>query len=335
VLEVVREAYPHDPSESVVHNEVWCLYDSQITSQEDGWFTPPFDQWADERLLSNALPLLEDEPPGSSVPSTQVDWEGLRRFTYFSAFPMPVETVAKPHFEKVIFTVRKHMRHLALQPGCSMPARTPHGPPGQDACLDLIDEAINWCSEREGTLAAAKQHIDDLEPRVQQKLKDGWTPPRTDLAQDAVATPATTGKRRKRTEVPDDYEANIRIKQFLEQHPGAPIREVVEAVGLSAGKVSVMDAWRREMGRREAAKKPAKKADRPLTKEMLACIGKEDNTDDVDARIDAEEAVWRETVEAADPQERARLHAMPEHERKELIEAVANQQADRITERRG
>jgi hypothetical protein len=63
------------------------------------------------------------------------------------------------------------------------------------------------------TLAVAKQQLDDLERWLRQKVE-------------GEASPATTVKQRKRAERPDDYEINIRINQYLDQHPGAPIRDV-------------------------------------------------------------------------------------------------------------
>jgi hypothetical protein len=93
-----------------------------------------------------------------------------------------------------------------------------------------------------------------------------------------------------------------------------------------------MDAWRREMARRKAAKTPTKKDARPLTGEMLACIGKEDNMNDVDARIDAEEATWRRIIEEAGEQQRAELHALNPDQRRRLIEAAREHYADRLAD---
>lgn len=169
------------------------------------------------------------------------------------------------------------------------------------------------------TLAVAKQQLDDLERWVRQKVE-------------GEAIPATTVKQQKRAERPDDYETNIRINQYLDQHPGAPIRDVAKAVDLSTGKVSKLDAWQREMDRRKVAKKPAKKDNRHLTRRMLACIGKKDNMDDVDARIDADDAAWRRIMEQADEKERAKLNAMTIEERRRLIEAAREHYADRLTE---
>ena len=182
------------------------------------------------------------------------------------------------------------------------------------------------------TLDLAKQQLDDLERWVHQKLKDGWTPPEPRQPDNAEVTPATTIKRRKRTEYPDEYEVNVRINQYLAQHPSDSIRRVAEAVELSVGKVQQTDAWRREMARRRTTKKPAKKEARPLTRRMLASIGKEDNINDIDGRIDAEDAIWRRIMEEADDEKRIELHLMNADQRRRLIEAATEHYADRLTE---
>ena len=86
------------------------------------------------------------------------------------------------------------------------------------------------------------------------------------------------------------------------------------------------------MARRRAAKRPARKDTRPLTRKMLECIGKEDNMDDVDARIDAEEANWRRIIEEAGEQQRAELHALNPDQRRRLIEAAREHYADRLAD---
>jgi hypothetical protein len=178
------------------------------------------------------------------------------------------------------------------------------------------------------TLAAAKQQLDDLERWVRQKVKDGWTSPKP--SQPEEASPTTTVKRRKRDELPDDYEANILINRHLTQHPRAAIRDVAQAVGLSIGKVQQTNAWRHEMSRRNAAKPPPKVKERPLTKKMQASIPdrKVDNIEDIDARIDRRDALWRQTIEEASPGERGRLNAMTRDEREALIDTKEQQDAD-------
>jgi hypothetical protein len=54
--------------------------------------------------------------------------------------------------------------------------------------------------------------------------------------------------------------------------------------------------------------------------------------DDVDARIDAEEATWRRIIEEADEQKRAELHALNADQRRRLIEAAREHFADRLTD---
>jgi hypothetical protein len=111
-------------------------------------------------------------------------------------------------------------------------------------------------------------------------------------------------------------EANIAVRKFLKDHPGATSRQVATGVGIAHGRISQMEAWRTEQARRSAAKTPTNKRSRPLTKKMLEAIGKDD---DPLTRMAAEEAVWRRLLERAQPEERARLHAMPPEKQKELI----------------
>jgi hypothetical protein len=134
--------------------------------------------------------------------------------------------------------------------------------------------------------------------------------------------------RRKRL---DNYELNLAIKKYLDQKPKATNDEIAKAVGVSAGKVNGMEAWRLEMAKRKAAREPSKKPHRQLTDKMLACIGRED---DIAARIDAEVAVFQRLIEQASQDERANLHAMTRDERKRLIEATAAQMTEQLAERR-
>ena len=163
---------------------------------------------------------------------------------------------------------------------------------------------------------------------MRQKVKDGWTTPEPSQPEEAKVSPATPGKQRRCSEVPDEYEVNIGIKKYLDQHPRANIRAVAKALNVSTGKVSGMDAWQREMDRRKPAKKPPMKEPRPLTRKMLECIENEDNLADVDARIDAKDAVWQRVIEEANETERAKLHAMNAEQKRRLIEAASEHYTD-------
>ena len=92
-------------------------------------------------------------------------------------------------------------------------------PTGEVYAEDISPDAVSHIRDR-----AAKEQLDGLERWVRQKAKSGWTPPMPGQPEDA--SPASTGKRRKRAEVPDDFEANMLIKRYLDQHPSAPIRDV-------------------------------------------------------------------------------------------------------------
>jgi hypothetical protein len=145
--------------------------------------------------------------------------------------------------------------------------------------------------------------------------------------QSAVVNPATPAKRCKRI---DKDELNIRIKRYLGLHPGAAIRKVADELGVWPGTVHATDAWRQEMGRRKAAKRPPKKDARSLTRKMLESIGTDDNMDAVDARIEAEDVLWRQTLEESDEAGRAKLFAMTKPQKDEFIKLLAQQRADRL-----
>jgi hypothetical protein len=129
--------------------------------------------------------------------------------------------------------------------------------------------------------------------------------------------------------IPTD-EANILVRKYLDGHPGALVKKVAEALGISTGRVAQSPAWQAEMGRRRANKyKPSEKPARPLSKKMLKSIGRDD---DPAARLEAEEAVFRKLLEQAGPDERARLLAMKGAEKQRLIETASSQFADDLAD---
>lgn len=138
--------------------------------------------------------------------------------------------------------------------------------------------------------------------------------------------PAPTGKKRpSRAETPDDYEANILVKKYLDAHPRATIREVAKAVKLSIGKVSQLDAWRQRMAERKAVKPPPRRKERPLTDKMLAARGQKDDPAARATEEEEKQAIWRSLIERAGPEERVKLYEMDPDQREALIEAVREQ----------
>jgi hypothetical protein len=132
----------------------------------------------------------------------------------------------------------------------------------------------------------------------------------------------TRKKHPNRGEILDDYEANIRIKKYLDTHPKATIRDVAGEVGLSTGKVSQLDAWKRAMAERKAAKLPPKKSPRQLTAKMLAAKGRKD---DPAAKVMKDEAIWQWVLEKAKPKEKADMFMLSEEKKAKLIEAAREQ----------
>jgi hypothetical protein len=128
--------------------------------------------------------------------------------------------------------------------------------------------------------------------------------------------------------IPDD-EANIKVGDYLKEHPAATAREIREKVGIALGRVSKMPAWRAEQGRRKAAKGPKKRETRRLTKKMAKVI---ERGDDPAMIAEAKEITWQTLIEKAKPEERAKLHAMSSEERESLIDTATGSLADEATE---
>lgn len=96
-------------------------------------------------------------------------------------------------------------------------------------------------------------------------------------------------KRPKRSETPDKYEADLRVKKFLDSNPKATVQQVVAATGISSGRVSKLESWRRLMAQRKAHRHPPKKSERQLSDKMLAVRGIDD---DPAEKVMEDEAIW-------------------------------------------
>lgn len=169
------------------------------------------------------------------------------------------------------------------------------------------------------TLEDSLEEIDRLEKWIRMKRKSGWQPPATPEPKKPEPKPKVT--KEKKPVVPDD-EANVLVRQYLEKHPTASSRDVAENVGIALGRVSKMAAWQAEQSRRKALKKTKPKS-RRLTKQMLDTIGKEN---DPAASVEAEEIAWVRLIDAANPEEKARLHGMTEKQRAAIIQTYLESQ---------
>lgn len=177
------------------------------------------------------------------------------------------------------------------------------------------------------TLEEAKRQIDQLQRWVREKHNSGWKPTPQPAQPQAAPKVAKTGQKRSEV-VPDDV-ADLRIEAFLKEHPKATAKQVAKAVGIAQGRVPKMASWRAEMGRRKAAKQPAKAKQRPLTKKMLAAA---EAGDDPAQIAEAREAAWQRVIEEADEERRAELHALSREQRDMLIDAALEHFADRLAE---
>lgn len=195
-----------------------------------------------------------------------------------------------------------------------------------DAAIVLVnDEAVSrtWYQLQPGDeIRILSIAAPSTTPRVCKTVESD-----SESSQEAKMPPNSTEKRPKRSEKPDDDEANLIIKRFLKDYPKATIREVAREVGLSTGKVSGLEAWRNHMAFRRAAKPPSKVKERPLTKKMLECVGKDD--DPVQPLI-RNEAIWNYLLKNADRKSREELLKMSESKQCELIEKTWTQFRDQL-----
>jgi hypothetical protein len=164
------------------------------------------------------------------------------------------------------------------------------------------------------SLVVAKQQLDALERWVRQKVKEGWALPKPSQPDDAVVSHDKTTKQRKPI---DDYEANSRLKQYLDRTTRPKSREAAKVVGIAHGRISGLVEWQLHMARRKAAKPPPKKHERQLTRKMLAA---KDQKDGAAIKVMQDNAIWRWVLEMAQPHERAGLHLKTPEERAELVE---------------
>jgi hypothetical protein len=145
----------------------------------------------------------------------------------------------------------------------------------------------------------------------------------SDQPDDEVITPP------KSDPPPDNFEANLMVKKFIDSHPKATIREISSATGISTGRIAKLDTWRLVMAQRKAERPSPKKLERPLMQKMQASLGK---YNDPAARLMEEEAIFQWLLERAKPDERVRLHMTKGEEREKLIELTREQYNKEISD---
>ena len=134
-----------------------------------------------------------------------------------------------------------------------------------------------------------------------------------------------TAKRPKRSETPDKYEADLRVKKFIDSNPNATVKEVVAATGISAGRIPGLGSGRRLMAQRKADRQPSKKLERQLTDKMLAVRGTDD--DPVEKVIE-DEAIWSWLLEITPVKKKADLWLLDEVGSANLIEGSRKKYRD-------
>lgn len=130
--------------------------------------------------------------------------------------------------------------------------------------------------------------------------------------------------------IPRD-EANLMVRKHLKANPNATAKETAKAVGIAQGRVTGLAAWQTEMSRRryEKQREPAKgKRERPLTNAMLAAVSAKGETPAEIAEANEQENAWHAILDAANPEQQAKLHEMPPEKREALIETYLAQQRE-------
>jgi len=150
-----------------------------------------------------------------------------------------------------------------------------------------------------------------------QKLEDNATKQRAEPKEQRAEPKKPKAHPTKKSKTHERELVDLKMQQYLENNPGASIRDVSEEVGLAPSTIVKREVWQLEMARRKAEKPVAKKDHRQLTDKMLGACGE---TDDPAARVIKNEAIFQWLLEQASPEERAKLHMMPPEKKDELID---------------
>jgi hypothetical protein len=129
--------------------------------------------------------------------------------------------------------------------------------------------------------------------------------------------------------IPTD-EANIAVRNYLEQNADATARDVARICKIALGRVSEIPAWRAHLARKEQSPHISKpKEARQLKESMLRVIGKEH---DPSAKLaTCEELAWEYAIaHARTPEEQAKLDSMTPKEKAEVIEMIISQLGDKL-----
>lgn len=115
-------------------------------------------------------------------------------------------------------------------------------------------------------------------------------------------------------------EANILVANYLKENPGATNVAAAKAVGVSAGTVNGLPAWRAMMAKRNA-QKVAKKSRRTkqLSDAQIACLAKGDKPEDI---AEANEAAWKTILAKAGNNEEQleKLFALTKEQKANMID---------------
>jgi hypothetical protein len=156
--------------------------------------------------------------------------------------------------------------------------------------------------------------------------KVDWPPPDGD----GEPPRPCSGPGEKKRGIPRE-QANHLVNDCLEKNPGASIRKLSKATGVSLGGISKTPAWKAEMAIRKEARGPViDRRCRQLTERILRNIG---HKCDLSTAAETIDLVQRKFLESASPKEKGRFYAANEDEQTELLRLYVAQMRDEETDR--
>ena len=108
---------------------------------------------------------------------------------------------------------------------------------------------------------------------------------------------------------------------YLRNHPNATIRNAAAAMDCAGATINGKRAWQAHQAKKEAAKPPRRVKERPLSRKILECRA-DDGVTDPTAAPEAQDEIFRELFEGADPNTRGRLNRLSSIDREALLDEL-------------
>jgi hypothetical protein len=254
----------------------------------------------------------------------QAAWDGVRDFT---GYHLRKELGRDPRDQEFLEQWAQRIAHLGtVLTEFGLAARLDRlakGPKEKDLAVHLLQlgvvgqtpEIVRLLQQAE---ALSQPPAPSFSGHVNRWLREGVM---AELLQEGRAAPPSARQRIPRRE------ANVLVRDYLQNHPQATVQQIRHASGVSAGAVSESAAWQAHRAAQQEGDAPPRRSVKTtrLTAKQLATLGK---PDDPSARMTAEESAWTYLLENASPKERGRLHGLNDAERAEYICLVLEQRAD-------